>query len=109
MEKKAMLVMFVLVVLPLISAVQVDMKNEFSQGETLILKISGNFLEPIKEGEVYFYREYTKIPFEFELLKIEGDYYIYAPTSSKIPSNYSIKIKNSEYYIEGGKTSKEDI
>ena len=109
MKKKAIIIVLALLMFPLISAIQMDIKKEFRQGEILIAKISGSFLEPIKENEIYFYRGYTQVPFEFELIKIKGDYYISASTKNKAAGNYSLIIKDSEYYVEGGKTSKEDI
>ncbi|MEK6845096.1 MAG: hypothetical protein AABX44_02470, partial [Nanoarchaeota archaeon] len=48
-------------------------------------------------------------PLEFELLKIEGDYYISASTLTKTPGNYSLVIKNSEYSVAGGQRSSENI
>jgi len=106
---KKSLIIFVLLLLPLMSAIQVDMNEEFKQSETLIAKISGNFLQPILKDNIYFYRGFVAVPFEFELLKIEQDYFIHTSTSGKIPANYSLVIENSEYYIVGGQTSSEDI
>ena len=44
--KKALIIFFLLT-LPLISAVDIDMKTEFAQGETFMAKISGNFIKPL--------------------------------------------------------------
>lgn len=108
--KKVLIILTILLIFPLISAIQVDIDSELNQGETLIAKISGNFLKPILKDNIYFYRDiYTAVPFELELLKIEQDYFIHTSTLGKIPSNYSIVIKESEYYIAGGQTSSEDI
>ncbi len=98
-----------LLLLPIMSAVQVDMNHEIKQGDVLVAKISGNFLQPILKNNVYFHRGYVAVPFEFELLKIEQDYFIYTSTLGKIPGNYTITIKEAEYYIEGGQTSTDDL
>lgn len=110
MKKSLLAFAFVLLFIPLIFSIQIETDSELNQGETLIAKLSGNFYNPILENNVYFYRNvYTQVPFEFELLKIEGDYYISASTLGKIPGNYSLVIKNSEYSVAGGQRSAEDI
>ncbi|MEK6844719.1 MAG: hypothetical protein AABX44_00520, partial [Nanoarchaeota archaeon] len=79
MKKWWIIFAFVILVLPLMSAIQIDTDSELNQGETLVVKFSGEFYKPILENNVYFYRNiYTAVPLEFELLKIEGDYYISA-------------------------------
>lgn len=109
MKRALAILILTLIFFPLLSAVQIDLNSEFRQGEILTAKISGNFLEPVLKENIYFYREYVQVPFEFELLKIETDYYIYTSTIGKIPGNYSLVIKDSEYYIAGGKTTDDDI
>ncbi len=110
MKKQIILILFLgLLVFPLISAVQVDMNNNSKQGETLIVKISGNFLEPVLKENIYFYRDYAQVPFEFDLLKIQEDYYFSTSTLGKQAGNYSIVIKDSKYYIACGEISKKDI
>ena len=52
-----------------ISAAQIDfLKNSenFSQGETLIAKVSGNFVEKPTNENVVFYREHVRIPMVYE-------------------------------------------
>ena len=101
--------MFVLIALPLCSAVQFEMKSNFSKGETLIAKISGNFVEPISKENIFFYRRHMPTSINSYLTKIDGDFYIYAllPTE-KIPDNYSIQIKNVKYLI-GTQTSTQTL
>ena len=101
-EKSWIIFAFVLLSISLVSSIQIDIDSELNQGETLVVKFSGEFYKPILENNVYFYRDtYIAVPIEFELLKIEGDYYISACESGKIP-NYSLVIKNSEYSVAGG-------
>ncbi|MDP2673062.1 MAG: hypothetical protein Q8O84_04585, partial [Nanoarchaeota archaeon] len=110
MKKSLLIFVFVLLFIPLVFSIQIDTDSELAQGETLVVKLSGNFYKPILENNIYFYRNtYTAVPLEFELLKIEGDYYISASTLSKTPGNYSLVIKNSEYSIAGGQRSSDDI
>lgn len=110
MKKSQLAFIFVLLFIPLVLSIQIDTDSELNQGETLVVKLSGNFYKPILENNVYFYRNtYTVVPLEFELLKIEGDYYISASSLGKTPGNYSLVIKNSEYSIAGGQRSSKDI
>ncbi len=68
-------------IIPIISAVEFEMNTEFDQGETLLAKISGNFLEPITAENVFFHRGHVRIPMvydvkeiEIELVKLEKDF-----------------------------------
>lgn len=108
MVKKSFLILTILFLLPIISAVEFDMKTEFDQGETLIAKVSGNFLEPILKENIFFYRGHVRIPIEYDVAKINEEFYIYALLSGKIQSNYSIEIKDVRY-MKGAEISEEDI
>ena len=81
---------------PIISSVEVGMKTDFSQGETLIAKISGNFLTNILFENVFFYRGHVRVPFLYDVAKINNEFYIYA-LLPQTPNNYSLVIKNVEY------------
>ncbi len=79
-----------------ISAVETDFKDEYKKGETLIGKISGNFLVPPAQENVIFYRDNVKIPLNFKLNKLNDEFYLYA----SLPENsgdYSFEIDNVEY------------
>ena len=110
MKKSLLLFAFVLLFIQLISSIQIDADSELAQGETLVVKLSGDFYKPILKNNVYFYRNtYTAVPFEFEILKIAGEYYLSASTLEKTPGNYSLVIKNSEYPVAGGQRSSDNI
>lgn len=110
MKRALFIFAFILLFVPLISSIQIDVNSELNQGETLVAKLSGNFYKPILENNVYFYRNtYTAVPLEFELLKIEGDYFVSVSSLGKTPGNYSLVIKNSEYSVAGGGKSSGDI
>src|SRR3989344_4861545 len=112
-KKIFVLLLLIFLILPLVSSVQIDSKSEVNQGETLNIKISGTFLEPIQEDNIYFYRVYNTsfvgVPFEFDLIKIDGDYYLSISTFGKFPGNYSVTFKDLEYVIVGGETSDTDL
>lgn len=84
------------------------MKSNFSQGETLMARISGNFLEPVLKENIFFYRGHVKIPLEYDVAKIDEDYYIYALLGGKSPDNYAVALEDVRY-SEGTKIVEEDI
>lgn len=97
MKKRILFLILLILILPTIFAVDVQMKQEYAQGETIIAKISGNFVEPILFNDVLFYRDHTRVSFLYDITKIGNDYYLYAQTGEKAPNNYSIKIQNVKY------------
>jgi hypothetical protein len=97
---KRLIVLFLLILLPFVSAVEINMKSELSQGETILAKFSGTFQDKISKEDVFFYREHTRVPIEFDIMNIGNDYYIYA-VNDKSPGNYSISIEDVYYYKEG--------
>jgi len=108
MKKRALILIFLILVFPLISAVGLDIKPSYNQGETMIAKLSGSFTEPVLRDNVRFYRGHVRVPMNnYDIAKIEGDYYIYAqlPENS---GNYSISIENTRYY-KGAQLTTENI
>jgi hypothetical protein len=91
-----------------ISAIQIEMNKEFAQQETMIAKISGNFIDALGNNNILFYREHVKVPTQFTLSKISDDYYLYAVLSNKIAGNYSLQIQNAKYKI-GTQIKEEDV
>lgn len=106
MKKSA--IIFLILFLPIVSAVTIDMKEEFSQGETLMAKVSGNFYESIVKEDVSFYERHVRQPMSPFVAKINNDFYIYAQLLGKSPNNYSMSIKNVKH-ISGGIVVEEDF
>jgi hypothetical protein len=107
MKKKMIVVLFLFLIMPLASAVEFDMKTNFSQGETLIAKLSGNFLEQPSKENINFYRGHVKVPIEYDLARINDEFYIYAMLPEN-EANYSIVIGDVTYY-QGSQISEKDI
>ena len=97
-----------LILLPVLSALTVDMKPSYDQGETIIAKVSGNFVDPLNEDNLVFKRGHVKIPIDYDLGKIDEDYYIRASLTGKTPDNYSLEIKNVRYW-QGGQITSQDF
>jgi len=107
MKTLALILIIFLFLFPIISAVEFTMKTEFQKGETLIAKVSGNFIKPILKENVAFYRGHVKVTIEPFVTKINEEFYIYARLP-ETQNNYSIKISGVEYYA-GSQTSEDNL
>lgn len=87
-----------ILLLPIASAVEVSVDSDFSQGETLLAVISGNFIDQIRDENIFFYRGHVKIPVIYDVVKINEDFYIYALLTGKNQGNYSLSIEGVRYY-----------
>lgn len=109
--KRASIIILLLLIFPIISAVEIELtknSSEFDQGETLIAKVSGNFLEQVTEDNIFFYRSHVRIPMVYEVSEINDDFYIYALLTGKSQGNYSIALENIRY-LNGLEESEEDL
>ena len=99
MKKGIILFLFLIMAFPLISAIDINMNSNISQGETVIASLSGNFLDPITNDNIYFYRGHVRSSFDYDVSKIGDNYYIYFQTANKVENNYSINISEVRYMI----------
>ncbi len=107
---------FIFLFFPLVSSAEITILNlneNLSQSETLVAKVSGNFLDVIADENIFFYRGQIldrnfQVSMEHNVQKIGDDYYIYALTSGKTPENYSITIENVRY-MKGADISTDKI
>lgn len=84
---------------PLISAANIEINENYSSGETLIAKITGNFVDIPSSNNIFLYKDWhIASPVEFHVSKINKDYYAYAVLTGKSAGNYSLKIKGVRYY-----------
>ncbi len=102
------LILFILVLSPLLSAIQFDMKENFSKEEVLMARLSGEFIDPPLKENIFFYRGHVRIAIDVSVAKIGDDYYIYAPLSGKEANNYSIVIEDISY-MKGSQKITEDL
>jgi len=91
------LTLFFILIFPLVSAVEVDMNSEFSSGETLLARFSGNFIDQITPDNVIFYRGHVKIPMIYDVVKINDEFYVYSFLTGKVEGDYSISIEGVRY------------
>lgn len=106
--KKSIIFLAIFLIFPLISAVDFEIKSEFDQGETLLAKISGNFLEPVTEDNVFFYRGHVRIPMVYDIVGVDDEFYLYALLTGKDSGNYSVILEDIKY-MKGAEISEEDI
>jgi hypothetical protein len=101
MKTKGLMVisLLILFIFPLISAVEFNVNDNYKQGETMIAKVSGNFINPLVKENILFYQGHVRIPFEYGVAQLNGDYYIYALLLGKAQGNYSISLENIKYLI----------
>ncbi len=92
---------------PLFSAVEFNMKETYSQGETLISTFSANFVDAVTKENVRFYRGHVRVSIEPHLTKIGEEYYLYAQLPEN-PANYSVRLEDVKY-MKGSQVVEEDI
>jgi hypothetical protein len=63
----------------------------------MLTKVSGNFLVAPTKADVFFYSGHVRIPMDYDVANIQGDYYIYASLVGKSEGNYSISVENVKY------------
>ncbi|MBT4376426.1 hypothetical protein HOD29_03560 [archaeon] len=110
MKRIFSLFLFLILLFPLASSVNIELNSEYNLGETIIAKVSGNFLDNIQKEDVTFYRRHmaTSIP-NYDVLKIGGEFYIYAEIDlEKVVDNYTMRI-NDVAYMDGAVVSNEEI
>jgi hypothetical protein len=108
MRRGCVALILLLFLVPLATAVEFEMKEEFQGGELLLAKVSGNFIDQITEENVAFYRDgHVRVGIISQVDKINDEFYISAslPETSK---NYSLKIEDVRY-MKGSQTVEEDI
>lgn len=108
MKKSIIFLTLLFLISPLISAVDFEMNTGFDQGETLLAKISGNFIEPLTKSNVFFYRGHVRIPMAYDMIEMNDEFYLYALLTGKGSGNYSVVLEDVKY-MKGAGVSEEDI
>jgi len=96
-KRCAFIFVVLLLIIPILSSASIEVNSEYKQSETIIAKVSGNFVDPPLKENVLFFRGHVRVPMEYDFEKIQNQFYISAQTIGKIPENYSIVIKNAKY------------
>ena len=82
------------------SALEIETNENYSLGESFVAQVSANFYTPLTKENIYFYRENVETSFGvYNLNKINDEYYVsFSIAPEKIPGNYSIRIKDAQYF-----------
>lgn len=79
------------------SAVEFEISSEYPQGGAIISTISGAFNEQLTKDNFAFYRNHVRVPMEYDLKKIQDQYFLFVNLKNKEPGNYSIVIENAKF------------
>jgi 6-pyruvoyl-tetrahydropterin synthase len=72
----------------------------YNQGETMIIEIQGNILQPIDRTDIIFKRSHVAIAVDYDIKKLNDKYYLYAqlPTTE---NNYTLFINDISTTVNG--------
>ncbi len=107
MKRSSLFILAFLFQLSLAAAIETSLKQTYPPGETMIISLEGNFIEPLTSESISFYSGRIQIPLLSGIAKIEEKYYLYALLQSQA-RNYSLKIKNA-HFIENGLEETRDL
>ncbi|MBX4196567.1 hypothetical protein KW805_03190 [Candidatus Pacearchaeota archaeon] len=105
MKKLMLALLFAFLFMPACYALTFEMKDSYQQGETMIVKVSGNILEPITDDQVVFKRGHVAIAPEYDITRIGKDYYVWAIAPA--PGNYTLSLQGVTA-TNGGQIEKRD-
>jgi len=89
-----------LFLIPFSSSISTNILSTYQPGETMILEIQGNILEPISHSDVIFKRSHVAVAVDYDLKKISDKYYLYAQVPLN-PNNYTLFINNIATIVNG--------
>ncbi len=81
-------------------AISTTMKDVYEPSETIIIEIKGNILGSIPKENVEFKRNNVAVPFDYDLIKIGGRYYLWAiPPENE--NSYTLIIRSIATTVSG--------
>ncbi|MBU3913537.1 MAG: hypothetical protein KKE50_05600 [Nanoarchaeota archaeon] len=95
--KRVLLLFLILLSFNIVSALNIELNENFQPGETALGTIEANFLSPITPENIYFYSDRVSIPLVFDIARISDKYYFYIilPVHER---NYTMMLKNAHYF-----------
>lgn len=97
---KSYQILIFIMFLPVVSSISTNMLSSYSSGETMIIEIQGNILQPIERSDIIFKRAHVAVAVDYDIKKISGKYYLYAQLPL-IQNNYTLFINNVATTING--------
>lgn len=98
--KKLIILFAVFFLIPHVFAISTDMKPVYEPGETMIVELFGNILEPIQKENVELKRRNVQVPWEYDVKKIGDIYFIYG-VLPKAENNYTLHINEISTTVQG--------
>jgi hypothetical protein len=83
-----------------VSAISTNMGGDYRPGETAVVELSGNILEPIAFGNVMIKRNNVLMAQDYDVKKLGERYYIWF-SSPRDEGNYTLWIKNLKTTVNG--------
>lgn len=81
----------------------------FSQGETILASVSGNFINPLTKANIHFYRDgHVSAPALTDVMESNGEFYLYGILGNYAPGNYTLSLENVKY-MKGAQISTDAI
>ena len=93
---------FILIIflIPPAFAISTTMKPIYQPGETLIIEIQGNILEPIQFEDIELKRNNVQVPWEYDVKKLGSKYFLWGIVPDN-ENNYTLYINNIAATSEG--------
>ena len=98
--KKIFIALLFLFILPSVFAISVSIDKQYHPRQTILVKIDGNFLDPIIADNIAFYSGRQLVAMDYNVAKLENTYYLYAILPNQ-ERNYTMNIKNAHYFEAG--------
>ncbi len=92
------------VLIPLASSISTTMLPVYQPGETMIIELQGNILEPISPSDILFKRAHVAIAVDYDVKRVGNKYYLYAQMPLN-KNNYTLFINNIATTVNGAPTT----
>src|SRR3989344_4443489 len=97
---KLQLCILLFLLIPFSSAISTNMASTYQPGETMIIEIQGNILQPISLSNVVFKRAHVAIAVIYDVKRIGDKYYLYAQLPLQ-QNNYTLFINDIATTVSG--------
>lgn len=97
---KKFLFFLLFLIIPFTSAISTTLLQNYEPGETIIIEIQGNVLEPIQKSDVIFRRNHVAVAVDYDVKRILDKYYLYAQAPMN-QNNYTLFINNIATTVNG--------
>ncbi|MEK6908600.1 MAG: hypothetical protein AABX23_00935 [Nanoarchaeota archaeon] len=97
---KKLFLIFIIALIPFASSISTTMLQSYQPGETMIIEIQGNILQPIERNDIVFKRAHVSIAVDYDVKRILDKYYLYAQVPTNL-NNYTLFINDISTTVNG--------